>query len=206
MTVSEDSQRKIDGYFDTLRKRLRGMRDEDVREIVEELRSHILDKAMVGGSVTPAAVDAALAALGSPEELAGQYLTDDLLARAQTSGSLLLILRSLFRWASLSVGGFFILIGSLVGYFAGFVLAWAAILKPLHPQTAGLWMIPQPGGDYELSLHMGFAAAPAGAHEILGWWIIPVGILGVGLFFATLRVDQWSLGKFRQSLSLRKHA
>jgi len=206
MTISEDSQRKIDGYLTTLRKRLRGLRDEDASEIVEELRSHILDRAMVGGIVTPAGVDAALDALGSPEELAGQYMTDDLVARAQTSGSLLLILRSLFRWASLSVGGFFILIGSLVGYFLGFFLAWAAILKPIHPQTAGLWMMPKPGGDYEFSLHLGFAAAPAGAHEVLGWWIIPIGILGVGLFFATLRVDQWSLGKFRQSFSLRKRS
>ncbi len=206
MTISEDSQRKIVAYLTTLRKRLRGLRDEDASEIVEELRSHILDRAMVGGIVTPAGVDAALDALGSPEELAGQYMTDDLLARAQTSGSLLLILRSLFRWASLSVGGFFILIGSLVGYFLGFVLAWAAILKPIHPQTAGLWLIPQPSGDYELSLHLGFATAPAGAHEVLGWWIIPIGILGVGLFFATLRVDQWSLGKFRQSLTLRKRS
>lgn len=203
MTIPEDSQRKIDAYLNTLRKRLHGMRDEDMREIVEELRSHILDKAMVGGSVTSAGVEAALAALGTPEALASQYMTDDLLARAQTSGSLLLILRSLFRWASLSVGGFFILIGSLISYSLGFVLAWAAFLKPLHPETAGLWMIPQPGGDYELSLHMGFAAAPPGAREILGWWIILVGILGVGLFFATLRFDLWSLGKFRQGLSLK---
>ncbi len=203
MTISEDSQRKIDAYLATVRKRLYGLRDEDAREIVAELRSHILDKAMAGGIVTPAAIDAALDALGSPEELAGQYMTDDLLARAQTSGSLLLILRSLFRWASLSVGGFFILMGSLISYFVGFVLAWAAVLKPLHPQTAGLWVIPQPGGDTELSLHLGFAAAPPGAHEVLGWWIIPIGFLGVGLFFATLRVDQWSLGKFRRSLSLR---
>jgi hypothetical protein len=202
MTISEDSQRKIDAYLGTLRKRLRGMRDEDVHEIVEELRSHILDNASVDGSITSASVDSSLAALGSAEALAGQYMTDEL-ARAQSSGSPLLIARSLFRWASLSLGGFFILIGSLVSYFLGFVLAWAALLKPLHPQTAGLWMIPQPGGDYELSLHLGFAGAPAGAHEVLGWWIIPIGILGVALFFATLRIDQWSLGKFRRSLSIK---
>lgn len=203
MTISDDSQRKIDAYLATLRKRLHGMRDEDVREIVEELRSHILDKALVEGTVASARVDSTLAALGSPEALAGQYMTDDLLARAQTSGSLLLILRSLFRWASLSVGGFFILIGSLISYSLGFVLAWAAFLKPLHPQTAGLWVIPHTGADTEVSLHLGFASAPPGAREILGWWIIPIGIFGVGLFFATLRVDLWSIGKFRRGLSVR---
>jgi hypothetical protein len=203
MTISEDSQRKIDAYLATLRKRLRGLRDEDAREIVEELRSHILDKSMVAGNVTAAGVDSALAALGSAEELAGGYMTDDLLARAQTSGSLWLILRSLFRWASISVAGFFILIGSLFAYFLGVVLAWAAFFKPLHPKTVGLWMIPQPGGDHELSLHMGFSTPPPGAHDVLGWWIIPIGILGIGLFFMTLRIDQWSIGRFRQSLRVR---
>jgi hypothetical protein len=204
MTIAEDSQHKIDAYLGQLRKRLRGLRDEDVQEIVEELRSHILDKALVAGNVTAAGVDSAVTALGSPDDLAGQYMTDDLLARAQVSGSLLLILRSLFRWASLSVAGFFILIGSLLGYFLGIVLGWAAILKPLHPHTAGLWVIPKPGGDYELSLHIaGFGSAPPGAHEVLGWWIIPLGlIVGLGLFFVTLRLDLWCIGRFRQSRSL----
>jgi hypothetical protein len=203
MTVSEDSQRKIDSYLGTIRKRLHGMREEDVREIIEELRSHILDRAAIAGGVTAAGVDAAIAALGSPEELAGQYLTDDLLARAEASGSLLLILRSLFRWASVSVAGFFILMGSLISYVLGVALAWAAFLKPIHPQTVGLWMIPQPDSDYQVSLHMGFSGPPVGAHELLGWWIIPIGMLGLGLVFLTLRIDQWSIGQFRRSRPLR---
>lgn len=204
MTISEDSQNKIEAYLERLRRCLRGMREEDTREIVAELRSHILDKAAVSGRVMPAEVDSALAALGDPEALASEYLTDDLLARAQASRSPLLIIRSLFRWATLSVAGFFILISSLVGYFLGIVLAWAAILKPIHPASAGLWEIPQPGGDYELSLHLGFGAAPASAHELLGWWIIPLGlVVGCGLFFVTLQLDLWCISKFRRSRPLR---
>ena len=57
------------------------------REIVQELRSHILEKD-AGGNV-----DSALAALGSPEELAGRYLTDSLLARAAGSRSPVLTTR-----------------------------------------------------------------------------------------------------------------
>jgi hypothetical protein len=204
MTISEDSQREIGAYLGTLRKRLRGLRDDDVREIVEEMRSHILDRAMVEGSVTPAGVKAALTGLGSPEQLASQYMTDDLLARAQATGSLLLIVRSLFRWASISIAGFFVMLGSLVGYLLGIVFVWAAFLKPIHSQTVGLWMIPQTGTDYELSLHMGFSGPPAHGHELLGWWIIPLGlVVGFGLFFGTLRVDQWCIGKFRESRPLR---
>jgi hypothetical protein len=203
MTISEEEQRKIDLYLRGVRKGLRGMREEDVRDIVEELRSHILDRAASAGELASAGVDSAIAALGAPEELAAQYMTDDLLSRAQASGSLLLVIRSLFRWASISVAGFFILLGSLVSYFLGFALAWAAFLKPIHPNSVGLWKIPQAGSNYEFSLHMGFSGPPAAGQEVLGWWIVPIGILGIGLFFLTLRVDLWSIGRFRRKGPLR---
>jgi uncharacterized membrane protein len=105
MTISADSQHKIDAYLKVLGKRLRGLSDQDSSDVVKEIRSHILDKAAMEGEVTPGSVASALADLGSPEELAGQYLTDDLLARAQVSGSPWLVLQSLFRWASLSLVG-----------------------------------------------------------------------------------------------------
>ena len=50
-----------------------------------------------------------------PRDLASLYLTDDLQVRALASRSPLLILRSLFRWASLSFAGFFVLVSSLLG-------------------------------------------------------------------------------------------
>ena len=71
MTMPGDAQQKIDAYLGRLRQRLRGVKDEEVREIIEELRSHIMDKLATdklaaSGEVTTAGVDAALAALGSP--------------------------------------------------------------------------------------------------------------------------------------------
>jgi hypothetical protein len=197
MTIPDDAQRKIDAYLDRLRRCLRSMREEDAHEIVEELRSHILDK--TDGSASPAAVDAALAGLGTPEDLAAEYLTNDLVSRAQATRSPWLVLRSLFRWASLSAAGFLLLIPSLVSYFVSVVFAWAAFFKPIHPEDTGLWMIPK-SNDYEFSLHMGFGAPPVGGHEVLGWWIIPIGLgLGVGLFLLTLQVDLWFLSRFRRN-------
>jgi hypothetical protein len=73
------------------------------REIVEELRGHIQEKTEAAGEIKMATVDAVLAALGSPEELASQYVTDDLLARAEVSRSPWRTLEGLFHWASLSV-------------------------------------------------------------------------------------------------------
>ena len=124
--ATDDAQQLIEAYLATLRMRLRGMNDEDVREIVQELRAHVTDKANASGVITAATVDSALGALGSPEELASQYLTDALLSRAEISRSPVRILEGLFRWASLSIAGFFVMLGSIVGYFLG-ILALRAV-------------------------------------------------------------------------------
>ncbi len=204
MTIAGDAQQKIEAYLDRLRRNLRGLSREEIREIVEELRSHILDKASANGAVTSAGVDAALAALGNPEELASQYVTDAMLARAEVTRSPVRVLKSLFRWASLSIAGFFVLLGSIVGYFFGGALMWCAILKAFHPQSTGLWKIPDGSGDFEISLRLGLSSAPpAGGHEMLGWWIVPIGLVaGCGLVMLTTRFALWCVRQYRRSRAL----
>jgi hypothetical protein len=200
MTMASDPQQKIDGYLNRLRGRLRGLNHDDVREIVEELRGHILDKASGASEVTAAMVDAALAALGSPEELASEYVTDNLLARAEVTRSPLRVLESLFRWASLSVAGFFVLLGSILGYFVGGAFMWCAVLKLIHAQSAGLWVVQDGAGDLQFSLRMGFGSPPVGGREVLGWWIMPIGLLaGCGLVILTTRFALWCVSKYRGS-------
>ena len=149
---------------------------------------------------TVAAVDAALAALGSPQELANEYLTDNLLARAEASRSPVRILQSLFHWASLSVAGFFVLIGSILGYFLGIVFILVAALKPFHPHTAGLWLLPSSAGDFEYSIRLGAGTAPVVGRELLGWWIVPIGLLvGCALLVLTTRFALWCARQYRRS-------
>ena len=202
MTRAGDAPHKIEAYLGRLRQLLSGMNAEDAREIVEELRSHITDKAAEGGQVTAAGVDTALARLGSPEDLASQYTTDALLARAEVSRSPLRILESLFRWASLSIAGFLVLLTSIVGYFLGGTFMWCAVLKIVHPQTAGLWVFPN-GGDTGISLRLGFGSPPLGGRDALGWWIVPAGlIVGCGLVMLTTRFALWCARQYRKSLAL----
>jgi hypothetical protein len=60
-------------------------------------------------------------------------------------------------------------------------------------------MIPN-GSDYEISLRMGFGAAPVGGKELLGWWLVPIGLLvGLGLFFLTARFGLWSIRRLRRA-------
>jgi uncharacterized membrane protein len=207
----QQQQQKIDAYLDRLRGRLRGFDPSAVDEIVEELRSHILDKAAqsgeatggASGAATPAAIDATLTALGCPEELADQYATDNLLARAEVSRSPMRILRSLFGWASLSVGGVFILLGAIVGYFFGVVFMLVAVAKLFHRHTAGLWTFPSGKDDFELSFRLGFDSGPAGGREVLGWWIVLIGWLGGGgLVMLTTYIAVWFVRQYRRSLVL----
>lgn len=189
MTVSDESSKKVESYLKTLRGCLRDLNDEEAGDVVEEIRSHILDKAGNDSSAIPAV----LAALGTPEELASGYLADNLLQRAQVNRSPWLVLRSLFRWATLSFAGFWILLISLFGYFIAGSLSLCALLKPIHPATAGLWLIPN-GNDTEFSLRLGFGPVPGGGRELLGWWIIPLGLMfAMGLVLANLQFGLWSI-------------
>jgi hypothetical protein len=202
MTITGESQQKIDAYLGNLRGRLQGINDAEVREIVEELRSHIMDKAAGegGGTISTAGVEAALRALGDPEELASQYLTDNLLARAEVSRSPLPILQGLFRWASLSIAGFFVLLGSVTGYFFGIVFMLVAVAKLFHPRSAGLWTLPTGSGDLEMSFRLGFGSPPAGGRDVLGWWIVPIGwIAGGGLVMLTTQFAVWCVRQYRKS-------
>jgi hypothetical protein len=192
--MSADKQ--IESYLLRLRHGLRGMNGAEADDIVAELRSHIDEKTAAG-----VAIDMILAALGSPERLANEYLTEDLLARAEVSRSPWRVLDGLFRWASLSIAGFFALLGAIAGYFFGGAFLLCALLKPFHPQGAGLWVFQTGVGDVEYSVHLGFAGPPAGGRELLGWWIIPLGLaLGGGLILLTSRFALWFARRFRPSL------
>jgi hypothetical protein len=200
MKTASDAQMKIDAYLSRLRGRLQGANDAEVREIVEELRSHIREKASARGEITEAGVDEALVALGSPEELAKEYLTDNLLARTESSRSPVRVLGSLFRWASLSVAGFLVLLASIVGYFLGGAFILCALLKPFHPQSAGLWVFPDGADDVTYSLRLGFSSVPVGGRELLGWWMVPLGLVAGGaLVMLTTLFALWCARRYRRS-------
>ena len=183
---------KAEEYLRAVRKRLRGFPPEAAGEIVDELRSHIIDKTAQTNDVA-----ATLAALGDPEELAARYIAEDTLARAEVSRTPFGVLDALFRWATLSASGFFVLVAAMGGYFFGAALIVCAILKPFHPASAGLWEIAS-GGDIQYSLRMGFGAPPPGAIDLLGWWIVPIGLVGgAALVTLTTRFALWCARRAR---------
>jgi hypothetical protein len=201
MTTATISQKTIDAYLAALRKQLRDLLDEDVKDIVEEIRAHILDK--ISDQLTDDSVAATLAALGTPEELAARYRTEELLKRAQASRSPASMLRSLFRWATLTLVGVVVFVVSVVGYCLGGFLVILAALKAIWPSGTGLWQDSQPDGTMK-SLGLGFGNQPGQGHELLGWWLLPIGfLLGAGLLVLTFRFGIWSIRKFWRPLAWR---
>jgi hypothetical protein len=202
------AREKIKKYLQDLTTALRSLPKAQSNDIVEELRSHIVEKSAAGGdmngNVTPASLDAVLAGLGAPESLARLYVADDLQIRALKSRSPVLIIRTLFRWASLSFAGFSALAASIIGYSLSLSLIICGLLRPIHPQTAGLFRIPDGANDYSVSLRLGFTGVPPGSHDLLGLWIIPIGVMaGLGLFLLTSLFALWSIRRLRRATPAR---
>jgi len=203
MPIAPSPQPIVDHYLAELRARLRSLPEEQVTDIVEEIRSHIRDTATTGGAMTDVGINAALSRLGPASALAASYVTGNLLAQTPHNRSPWLLLKLSLRWASLGVQGFFVFLGALIGYTLAAAFSICAMSKPVNPSRVGLWKT----GD-EFSLHLGLGRGlplPPG-HELLGWWIIPLGLLAaLGLVLLTTEIGLRTIRKFQRQRMQSAH-
>lgn len=193
MTSTAESEKAIETYLASLRRHLRDLMDEDVRDIVEEIHAHILDK--TSADATPETIASTLAALGSPQQLAVRYHTDELVQRGQLNRSPALVLRTILRWATLSLGGMLVFMLSGIGYCIGGIFFVMALLKAFFPRQAGLNIQYDPGNTW--SMGFGAGSGPHTGHDPIGLWVIPIClVLGGGILFLTFRFGTWSLRMF----------
>jgi uncharacterized membrane protein len=186
MNQPQRLQQKIDAYVVELRRCLGELPPEEVSDILQEIRGHILERAEASGELTEERLVAILKNLGRPEEIAPLYQTESLMARARTSFSPALVLRGMLRWAMLSVKGFVLFLVGLFGYSLALGLLACAVAKFIWPHEVGAWVTPS-------GLSLGTNSNPA-AREVLGWWIVPVGlIVGSLLLVGTTRLLRWFL-------------
>ena len=178
----------LDVYLDQVRRNLRGLPEAEMAEILAELRSHVLDR--LDGDTTPVKVEAAIEALGSPREIARANLAERTVARMDADPSWLAVPRAVVRLATISLYGFFAFMVSLIGYGMGAGLMLTAIAKPFAPANVGLWREPGPGDGPSFTL--GVMDKVPHARELLGWWVIPLGlVLGALVLWIT-----WKFGTF----------
>ena len=184
---SEPLQRRIDGYLAELRQCLGELPPEEVHEILQEIRGHILERAEASGELTEDRLVAILKALGRPAEIAPLYQVDSVMARARGSFSPRVVMRGIHRWSMVSVWGLVLFVVGVVGYAAGFGLILGGLGKIIAPHAVGAWVGPHTVFD------IGVNNDPT-ARDVLGWWLVPVGLAGgAAIVIATTRVLRWTL-------------
>lgn len=191
------AENKIDRYLEDLAAALDQLGSDQVRDIVEELRSHITDKVTTTGQPTAASISSVLATLGDPRDLASLYLDDDARAEFRSTGSAARLSGKSFA-SPIGSSEVFARIRQTFWYLLGGVIVCAALFKPVHPHTAGLWMIPDPTDRFSFSLSLGFHSLPPGSKDILGWWIVPIGLVtAFALWLPTGRLG-WGISRRSQ--------
>ena len=100
----------LETYLAQVQRHLNGLPDAEAREVIAELYSHVLDK--VDGVLTPQRVEAAIAELGTPKEVARLNVTERVVAHLETHRSPLSVFWGVTRLAGLSLYGFFVFLVS----------------------------------------------------------------------------------------------
>jgi uncharacterized membrane protein len=186
MSHPERFQGKIDAYLVQLRRSLGELPPEEVAEILQEIRGHILERAEASGELTDERLVEILKALGRPEEIAPLYHADAMMARARSSLSPRVVMRGVHRWSTVSAWGFALFVIGVVGYATGGALILAGLSKIFAPSQIGAWVGPH-------SFDIGVNNDPS-AREVMGWWLVPFGVVcGSLLLIATTRALRWTL-------------
>ncbi len=157
-------------YFRDVDRRLRRLSATRRRDIRDELVAHVLDglDAEDQGSETQR-LDSVLRRMGPPGEYLDRYLEDADGPGEAAAG---------WRLASGLAG-----VGRRFALAASYVIGlWALLLalaKPLWPEQIGLFLMPS--GWWVA----GYVEAE-GAVEMLGYWLIPLALVLVGIFWILL--------------------
>jgi uncharacterized membrane protein len=188
MTQAESLQKRIDSYLAELRRCLGELPQEEVHDILQEIRGHILERAQASGELTEERLVAILKALGRPEEIAPLYQVDSVVAKARSSLSPRVVMRGIQRWSVVSGWGLVLFVLGIVGYSTGFSLMLSAIAKVISPHAVGAWVT-----QGSFNFNIGTNSSP-NARDVLGWWLVPVGLaVGTLVVFGTTRLLRWTL-------------
>lgn len=198
MSTATSVDRRVEKYLAQMRAALRGMPEGEIEDILRELRTHIADLSEPDGRGT----EEALKSLGDPVELAKTYRAENQMAQAECSGSPLVILLGLRNATRSRLGR----VTATALYFLGYInvlLLWsAAVERLLSPSRAGLWYVP---GDWRSITLVTFDNPPAGARELMGWWLVPTAaLLGWAVKVVTDRIARWWIGRVRRQRELRE--
>lgn len=169
-----DDHPRIAAYLHRLGWALAPLPEADRESILAETAAHLEDRRTEG----EAALDAALQGFGPAEDYARAFVEEYRLVGAVSAPGPLPLLREALAVAGRSVLGFLgaLVFGSL--YLLALALVLVALVKPVLPQQTGLFV----DGD-GIALGIVTAESAAGAEERLGYWVVPLALLGALLLY-----------------------
>jgi hypothetical protein len=192
MTNTTAIESRIENYLAQVRTALHGLPDSEKEDTLRELRSHVVELSGTEGLK----IDAALQTLGDPVALARTYRAENQMVQAECSGSPLVILQGL-RHASRTGWGRLTLTSLYAFGYIEVVTFWLAAFQKLYaPSRTGLWYTP---GNIWSFKWVTDGSAPAGAHELLGWWFVPIAVAaGWVLRIVVDRLAQAWIARYRR--------
>ena len=191
MIKTDSVESMVESYLERVRMALHGLPERQIDDILRELRAHAIELAEGRG------IDVAFESLGDPVELAKAYQAESQIIRGECSSSTLRILLGLRHAGRTRAGRFVATVLYASGYVNVVTLWMAAADKLLFPSRTGLWYVP--GNWTSLALRTD-GSSPPGAHELLGWWLIPVAVLaGWILRYLSDSLARWWLRHYRRS-------
>lgn len=174
MSASSELSAEAERYLRRLSTALRSMDPPEREAIIQETRSHLVERAAEG----PGSVADTLRAFGRPESYAVHFLEDADLRSALARNAALPMLGEVLRLAGKSLAAF--LAATVILLLCTFALSFGvlAVVKPIAPEAVGLW-IDSAGGSFAFGIVS--ESSRQGAAEVLGYWIIPIALVGLVL-------------------------
>lgn len=174
MTQKEDP--RLTAYARELRWALSSLPDADRDSIVDEMRSHVLDRMDAGASL-----EDVLASLGPADDYASAFRDAYTVATSLSSGRtphlVGALMRNVANSASAALAGIIILAAWMFTLLIGNI----ALLKISDPAHVGLWK-----GDH--FFFIGIIDDPSTGQELLGPWLLPIALASLVI---SLLLTRW---------------
>jgi len=205
MKLSEAGESRVNGYLFVLERSLKTFLPLDVvRDAVREIESHVRERVAAAESAPHERVvlEQILSELGPPLRVAQAYSSERIVDEAVVTGRVTAVLGALWRVAAKTIVGFWVALAVSVGYVAGWAFLVVAMMKPIFPRNVGLWADDATGMPHQLGV---LFPAPAGEHDIAGYWLIPIcAALGILIVRSTHRWARRFLSRWRERRALAR--
>jgi hypothetical protein len=170
MTATTGRLAKVDDYLRRMEEELRtkGVNAAQRREILAELKSHLVDRiAEFQAEGSPDPVGQALAALGDPLEIASELAATANLRAASHSFFPTSLLSAAWSMARKFGRGLRLFLFGFVGYILSLGALITVVMKMVLPDRVGFWV-----GDF--GFVWGIPPNTAAGRELAGNWFIPI--------------------------------